>query len=153
NGTAAAGSDYTATNGTLSFAAGESTNTITIALIDDDTQENTESFRVRLLNPSNTALGLATNTVTIADDDGSTVGFTVTADSVTEDTNSLSVTVVRSGATNTAASVNFASATNGTATVGSDYRGTNGVLSFAAGVTTNTFALVVLNDALPENNE
>src|SRR5262249_55065376 len=148
-----AGSDYTATNGTLNFAAGETTNTIDVDITDNLVQESTETFQVRLANASNTSIGTGTNTVTITDNDGSTVGFVVSAISVAEDTNSITITVVRSGSTNTAVSVNYATLTNGTATAGSDFRATNGLLSFAAGVTTNTFALGIINDGIAENNE
>ena len=82
NGTALAGSDFLATNGSLTFAPGIATNTITVPLTNDDTQENNELFRVRLLNPTNTVLALGTNAVTIADDDSSTIGFTFAALSV-----------------------------------------------------------------------
>ena len=152
NITAAAGGDYTATNGTVSFAAGETTNTLDIELLDDATQESTETFRIRLLSALNTSIGTGTNLVTVTDDDASSIGFTVSAIGVTEDTNTLTITVTRSGATNTAATVRFASS-NATAVAGSDYVATNGILSFAAGVTTNTFALTILNDTTAENNE
>jgi len=152
NGTATTGSDFSPTNGTLLFDAGETSKTIDIAITDNDTQESTETFQVRLSNALNTAIGVGTNTVTITDDDGSSVGFTVAAISVAENTNSITLTVVRSGATNTAVTVNYAT-TNGTAIAGSDYRATNGVLSFAAGLTTNTFDLGIINDTISESNE
>jgi Calx-beta domain len=44
NGTAVAGSDYTATSGTLTFAPGESAHTIAVPLIDDDIPELTEEL-------------------------------------------------------------------------------------------------------------
>jgi hypothetical protein len=152
NITATAGSDYTATNGTLSFAAGETTNTIDLELLDNATQESTETFRVRLVNAVNTSIGGSTNLVTVTDDDGSIIGFEVAAISVAEDTNAVTITVIRSGATHTAATVRFASS-NLTAVAGSDFIGTNGILTFAAGVTTNSLGLAILNDATAENNE
>jgi hypothetical protein len=48
DGTALAGLDYIATNGTLSYAAGETNKSITVALIDDVLRENTELFTLRL---------------------------------------------------------------------------------------------------------
>jgi hypothetical protein len=153
NVTAIAGSDYTATNGTLSFAAGETTKLITIGITDNLFQKITETFQVRLSHVTNASLGTGTNVIIITDNDASTVGFTVSSLSVAENTNSVMLTVVRSGATNTTVSVNFATAGNSTATAALDYRATNGVLVFAAGVTTNTFAVSIINDLLPENNE
>ena len=46
DGTALAGSDYTATSGTVNLAAGELQTTINIPLIDDDTYECAETFSV-----------------------------------------------------------------------------------------------------------
>ena len=53
DGTAAAGSDYTARNGTLTFAAGETTKTISITIQDDDVAEGDgETVNLTLSNPS-----------------------------------------------------------------------------------------------------
>jgi hypothetical protein len=48
NGTAAAGSDYQAQSGTLTFAPGETTKTITVVVNGDKTREADESFFVNL---------------------------------------------------------------------------------------------------------
>lgn len=57
DGTAIAGKDYTSVNGRLTFLDGETTKTITINLIDDKDVENTESFNVKLSNPTGAKLG------------------------------------------------------------------------------------------------
>ena len=74
NGTATSGSDYTAANGTLSFDAGETSQTITVANIDDDRDEGTELFNVTLSNASGADADIADGsaTVTINDNDGTT---------------------------------------------------------------------------------
>ena len=59
-GTATA-ADFTAANGTLNFAVGETSKTVTIDITDDSIFENSESFTVRLSGPTN---------ATIADDIG-----------------------------------------------------------------------------------
>ncbi len=72
NGTATAGSDYTATSGTLTFAPGELTKFITIPIVDDNLFENaSETFNLTLSNPTNSAVLLtpATTTVSIFDND------------------------------------------------------------------------------------
>ncbi len=154
NGTALAGSDYTTNSGTLSFAAGETTNTIDVDITNNLLQESTnETFQVRLSNVSNTTLGVGTNTVTIVDEDASGTGFSVASLSVAEDTNSVTIYVIRTGSTNTEVSLAYATLTNGTALAGSDFRATNGVMTFAAGVTTNTFAVGIINDTTPEGAE
>ncbi|HEY5911103.1 MAG TPA: Calx-beta domain-containing protein [Verrucomicrobiae bacterium] len=50
DGTATAGQDYIATNGTLTFAAGETHKEIVVPIIDDALREVVETFTVRLTN-------------------------------------------------------------------------------------------------------
>ncbi|ARO23016.1 hypothetical protein CO659_21070 [Rhizobium sp. S9] len=70
NGSAIAGSDYTATTGVLTFAAGQAIQTISIPLLNNTTAESNESFTVNLSNPTGAVLGSqATATVNILDDD------------------------------------------------------------------------------------
>jgi hypothetical protein len=71
SGTATSGSDFTSTSGTLSFAHGETSKTVTIPILNDDTDEGDEQFTFVLSNPTNgTALFKTTaSTVTITDDD------------------------------------------------------------------------------------
>ncbi|MBK6998547.1 MAG: hypothetical protein IPH35_00710 [Rhodoferax sp.] len=79
DGTATAGSDYTVTNGTLSFAAGEISKTIAVPVLGDTTIESSETFTLTLSSPSGAALGSAISaTATIVNDDQSaTVSYTV----------------------------------------------------------------------------
>ena len=51
DGTAAAGADYTATSGTLTFAPGETEKTVSVALLDDAIDEGKETFKLELSNP------------------------------------------------------------------------------------------------------
>ncbi|HSS22124.1 MAG TPA: Ig-like domain repeat protein [Pyrinomonadaceae bacterium] len=64
--------DYIMTLGTLRFAPGETTKTISIPLIDDVYLERSESFAINLSNPSGSVLGLQDfASVTITDNDAS----------------------------------------------------------------------------------
>ena len=65
NGSATAGEDYTATSGTLSFAAGETGKTVSVPIGDDNENEGDETFTVTLSNASGAALGTASATGTI----------------------------------------------------------------------------------------
>jgi hypothetical protein len=70
NGTARAGTDYAATGGVLSFAAGEASKTFTVPIINDGALEDDETFKVSLSSPKVAGLGdVVTATVTIGDDD------------------------------------------------------------------------------------
>ncbi len=50
DGTATAGEDYTAASGTLTFAAGETTKTVSVPVLDDSHDEGHETFSLRLSN-------------------------------------------------------------------------------------------------------
>src|SRR6185295_6092736 len=113
NGGAVAGLDFTATSGTLYFAPGVVSNSFIVDIVDDLSQETNETFRVRLSAATNSTLAVATNVVTITDDDMASVLFAVSAISVEEDTNAVTVLVYRTGATNTVVSARFLT-TNGT---------------------------------------
>ena len=53
---AAAGADYTATSGTLTFAAGATSGTVSVPLLDDAIDEGTEYFLLRFANPQGATL-------------------------------------------------------------------------------------------------
>ena len=57
DGTATAGEDYTATGGTLSFAAGELEKTVNVPLLDDAIDEGEETFTLKLTNASGARIG------------------------------------------------------------------------------------------------
>jgi hypothetical protein len=67
NGTALAGSDYTATTGTLTFNPGVTNKTISIPILNNSVNEANETFTVKLTSPTNAILGgtaTVTNTIT-----------------------------------------------------------------------------------------
>lgn len=75
SGSALAGSDYTTTSGTVTFAAGQVSQTISVPIINDATPENDETFTITLSNPTGATLGAqATTTVKILDNDNPALG-------------------------------------------------------------------------------
>lgn len=72
NGTATAGSDYTAQSGTITFAAGETSKIISVPVLGDTTVENNETFKLNLSSPSNATIADAQGVGTISNDDSST---------------------------------------------------------------------------------
>jgi uncharacterized repeat protein (TIGR03806 family) len=70
NGTATAGEDYTATNGTLTFTPGQTTRSMTVSVQGDADVEPDETFMVGLSNVTgNAVIADATGEATIIDDD------------------------------------------------------------------------------------
>lgn len=162
NGTAAAGSDYTNTSGTLTWAAGESaTRTIRIPIVNDSVAESTEAFSVRLSAASGASIGsTSAATVTITDDDGGTssgsagtLAFTSTAYSVDENGGVATITVARTGGTAGIVKVSYSSA-NGTATAGLDYAPVGSTLTWASGDSApKTFSVPIIDDSVAESAE
>ena len=64
-----AGTDYTATSGTLTFASGESSKTVSVAVLDDSHDEGEETMSLTLSNPSGASIADATATGTITNTD------------------------------------------------------------------------------------
>ncbi len=154
NGTAVAPGDYTATTGSLSFQAGETTKTVTVPVNGDLLDEIDESFTVTLTSALNATLTDHQGAATITDDDG-IPSLSVNDVTVTEG-NGGSVnaifTVSLNAASGQTVTADFAT-TDGTATAPADYVATTGSVSFAPGVTTRTVTVVVAGDALDEFDE
>jgi hypothetical protein len=90
--------------------------------------------------------------VTITDDDLATITFVMSAADASELDSTIDITVIRTGVTNTTVSVAYFT-TNDTATAGSDYTATNGVLTFAPTETNKTITVAILFDAPVETPE
>jgi hypothetical protein len=60
DGTASERSDYLSARGTLRFAAGEASKTMTVFIVDDRFGENPETFTINLTNPAGCTLGSQT---------------------------------------------------------------------------------------------
>jgi hypothetical protein len=69
NGTAISPGDYTATSGTLTFAAGIVSQTIAIQVVGDTTSEANETFVLNLRSPTNVTIAKTQGTGTILNDD------------------------------------------------------------------------------------
>jgi len=153
NGSATAGSDYTAARGTISFAIAETSKTISVATIDDATVESAETLTVTLSSPpSGVTIGSAVGTGTISDNDVVLPSFSISSAPTVTEGGTLVFTVTKNGTTTGTFSVNFASA-NGTAVSGSDYTATNGTLTFAPNETSKTISVVTIDDASVESAE
>ena len=131
NGTATAGSDYTAATGTLTFAAGETTKNIPIAVLADAFDEVDETVTVTLCNPNNVTINDGVGELTITDDD---VAPTLSiADKTIPDESAVAsnIVVTLASPSQQTITVDFATS-DGTATATNDYVASTGTLTFAA---------------------
>jgi hypothetical protein len=78
--------------------------------------------------------------------------FSSAAYTIAENGANATITVNRTGGSSGSVTVNYATA-NGTATAGADYTAASGTLTFANGVTSQTFTVPILDDAVVEPNE
>jgi hypothetical protein len=155
NGTAIAGSDYTAVAGTLTFGPGETLHMIAIPILNDTLHELQESFHVVIANPTGGAtIGpSSTGLVTINDDDPApTISISNTAVVVQESAGTALVPVTRSGGSAGTVTVDYATG-NATAIAGSDYTAVSGTLTFGPGETVHTISIPILNDNVHEVTE
>ncbi len=155
DGTATAGSDYTAIATTiLTVPAGDTSATFDVGVLGDLLNEANETINLTLTNPVGATLGTqATMTITITNNDAvPNVKFNASNIDFTEGAGNASITVTLSAASGQEVRVNYATS-NGTAIAGSDYTTTNGTLIFSPLQTSKNFQVPVLNDSIAENSE
>ena len=152
DGTAAAGSDYTAATGTLTFAANETSKTVSVATTDDSADEEDETFTLTLSGPANATLGDATATGTIVDDDEAPPVAVSVSDASATEGDAVEFAVSLSAANSGQVSVQYATS-GGTATSGTDFTAESGTLTFAANETSKTVSVATTDDSTDEDNE
>jgi len=164
NSSATAGSDYTGTSGTLTFATNETTKTVIVPIIGDTTIEENETFFVNLSNAVNATITDSQGLGTITNDDNSielpSITFPISPSIVNEDASSnLVYTFTRNADITKPLVINFN--VSGTATFNTDYTQTgatnfnvaSGSITFAANVSTITLVITPQSDTTLESNE
>ena len=144
DGTATGGVDYLPTFGTLTFAPGVTTQTISVPIIGDTLNEDNETFFVNLFSASIATIQRIQGIGTIVDDDPvpSLSVADVTANVLNGTTGSTVFTVSLSVPSGQLVSVAYAT-TDGTATQSANYTATSGTLIFAPGETSKQVAVAV----------
>ena len=155
NLTAANGSDYIARTGTLLFAPGQTTQTVTLSVLDNTTQENTEFMTLNLYGAVNGTVVREFGMGTIVDNDATTGTPVIRiGDQVVDETaGTVSVTLTLDKPSVGNVSVNYATA-DGSAVAGSDYTAIpTHTVSFLPGEVTKTITIDLTNDATAEPGE
>jgi hypothetical protein len=157
-GTAAKDDDYTITEpGTLTFIPGDTSETISIDIIDDGLDEEDETIIVQLSNPTTTGSEVELgdpneHTYTIRDPRLS-VGFDAESGTTSEDFSPADITVSLSDTAAEIITVDY-EVTGGTATGGGvDYTLEPNTLTFNPGQTTKTISITLVNDGVGEGDE
>ena len=153
NGTAKAGTDYTAASGTLNWTDGDAApKTFKVSISNASPFSGSKSFSVALSDPHGGAmLGSPSSAAVTINGDApppeSSLQLGAASDSVAQSAGTLSVTVTRTGSTG-AVSVGYATS-NGTAVAGTDYTATSGTLDWAAGDTSSKSFAIAISNAVP----
>ncbi|MBF0627581.1 MAG: pre-peptidase C-terminal domain-containing protein [Magnetococcales bacterium] len=150
-------------SGSLNFAVGQSSQTITINIAGDATVEQDEGFTVTLASPTGATIGTASASAQIRNDDSNplpVLSITATSASGNEGnsgTTPMSFTVSRTGDTTVASTVGWAVTGSGTsAATARDFSGgilPSGTLNFAAGQSSQTLTVNVSGDATVEPDD
>lgn len=156
DGSAVAGVKYQRVSGRLTFNAGETRQTITVPIIDNDTKEGTQDFFVNLFNPQAQAADGGTSTasppriaphagtarVTIIDNDATTFQFSSPSYTARNSSGSASLTVTLSRVANASGTYTVDYFTSDlTAVAGQDYTPESGTLTFNPGETAKTITI------------
>jgi hypothetical protein len=167
DGTAQAPADYTASTGTLTFAPGQTTRTVDVAVIGDTLHESDETFTFVLAAPTGAILQTGVATGTIQDDDaplpvsvidasvvegGSAALASPEARGLTDAGAELVFAIELPAAASLPVNVHFATA-DGSAHAPGDYQVTTGDVTFTPGQTLKTVSVPVNDDLIDESDE
>ena len=154
NGTAMASSDYQAASGTLTFAPGETSKTITVLVNGDRLAEPNETFFVNLSSPTNATIADGQAVGTIVDDEPRIrIGDVTKAEGKKNQTTLFTLTITLSAAYDQPVTMSYRTVDGTATTSDSDYVAKTGTLTFAPGETTKTITIEVKGDSKREADE
>ncbi|MEM7113263.1 MAG: Calx-beta domain-containing protein [Chloroflexota bacterium] len=154
SGTATAGSDYDNATGSVIFPALSTSQTISVTINDDTTDEPEEDLILEITNADFATIGaMDTHTVTITDnDDMPSIAFADVAYEVNEGDGVAVVTVQLSNPSEFEVTVDIASAES-TATSNQDYTEVAETITFAPGTVSQTVSVMLIDDEEKEPKE
>ncbi|WP_375471161.1 beta strand repeat-containing protein [uncultured Nostoc sp.] len=151
-------SDYNSASGMIIFAPGETSKTLSIGVIGDNTNEPDETFSVNLLTPTNATIADGSRIATIINDDNIQLPNIKISDVFVNEgdtgtTTNANFTVTLSDASNQQVTVEY-NTSDGTAKVSdSDYNSAQGTIVFNPGETSKIISVGVIGDSKFETNE
>jgi Ca2+-binding RTX toxin-like protein len=158
NGTATAGSDYSAQAGTLTFAAGETVKSVVVPIANDGSKEGAERFFLNLSGASGATILDNQGVATIGASDATAVAqprITVGDMTVSESDGWADIVVSLSAPGQNVVSVNYATQDVSAIYYGTgwDYARTYGTLTFAPGETTKVVRVQLADNTTSEGYE
>jgi len=152
-GAATTGSDYEATGGTLIFAPGETTKTITVRVIGDRLAESSESFFVNVTTgDAFVADGQGAGTI-LDDEPRISISDVTRTEGKPGKISLFTFTVTLSAAYDQPVTLSFRTVDGTATTTGGDYVAKTGTLTFAPGETIKTISIQVKGDSKKEADE
>ena len=151
--TARTPADYAYTEGTLTFASGETLKTIEVPVVDDRIEDSGEGVEMILLNPSRSFLSRDAAIGIIYNDEEAALPseVTINSPSATEGA-TLDFVVSLSEATTATVTLDYATS-DATAVAQSDYEAKSGTIELPAGATSATISVALVDDAEAEGDE
>ncbi|MEA2828311.1 MAG: hypothetical protein QOG43_2750, partial [Actinomycetota bacterium] len=154
DGTATAGSDYSATSSTVTFPSGVTSMAFPVTIFGDGTAENTETFFVNLTSPVGLALGDPQGLGTITKDDFAlSVSDAAAVREGDVGVNTMALFNVSLFPTAPKQVTVVASTADGTATGGTDYAAFSSTITFPAGAAVVPLPVTILGDRPIEADE
>jgi photosystem II stability/assembly factor-like uncharacterized protein len=153
--TATAGVDYTAVSGTLTFAEGETTKTVTVPVFDDGAAEPEERAVLTLTADEPDTIGGKSVAVLSIFDSNTPLTLSVERQQFVEGdagTQNAPVAVSLSAATGRTVTVDYATM-GGSAVSGKDFQPATGTLTFAPGTAVRTANVIIDGDIFDEPDE
>ncbi len=154
DGSATASSDYTAISGDVTFAPGETSKAVSVAVLGDRLPEPTETFFINLSGATNVTIADGQGVATIVDDEPRiSISDVSKKEGKKNQTTLFTFTVTLSAVYDQPVTMSY-STVNGTATTSdADYIAKTGTLTFAPGETTKTITIEVKGDSKKEADE
>ena len=149
--TAIAGDDYTNSSGVITLTPGVTQAFISVPIIDDALDENSETFAITLSSPDGATLADAVGVVTIVDNEDAPT-IMATDQAVGEADGSVTVTFTLSAESSLDVGFDYATA-DSSALQPSDYISQTGRLTITAGMTQTMATFTIVNDNIAENSE
>lgn len=154
DGTALAGTDYTAIATQVTFAPGQTSAGLSVGTIGDSLEEPNETVTVELSAPTGGAvLGDGSAILTIVDDDAAPTISIADATHVEGDSGTAPMTFTVTLSAPSAQAVTVRATASDVTTTSADHGALDAVLTFAPGDTSEPAAVQVTGDTAPEANE